>query len=515
MSNTASDHLHRLIHALTKPEKRYFKIFSSRHTLGDVNNYQVLFDAIDKMEEYNEEALKKKFKGQAFINQFSITKNRLYEQILRSLDSFHSNSSIDAELKRLLHSVEILYKKTLYSQASKLLKSAKKLAQKYDKHTTLLEVSMWDKLLIEKDNYTEIGEKELQEIREEDALVLEKISNYNEFWNIKSRLFYILNRKGKARNQEDLSNFKSIIDTVLLKSEERALYHETQYLYYHIYSAYFFGIGDYENCYLNLKKNVELIEANTEAFKEEPNVYFSVLTNLIYIANRLKKYDEVSRFVEKLKSLPEKLALSRNEDMDIKLFSSTSSIELTLCIQTGEFRKGVELVPIIENGLNLYGDKINNVRKAYLFFNSAILFFGEKNYSEALRWINLLLNNINIDKTEDIHCFAQMLNLVVHLELGNQQLVPYALKSTQRYLTLRNRVYKFENSFLQFINKILRARDRKEEKAVYTTLLDELKQIENDNFEKTAFEYFDFVSWAESKVMQRDFKMIVREKAAL
>jgi hypothetical protein len=229
----------------------------------------------------------------------------------------------------------------------------------------------------------------------------------------------------------------------------------------------------------------------------------------------LKKYEEVTRFVEKLKSLPEKLALSRNEDMDIKLFSSTSSIELTLCIQTGEFRKGVDLVPIIENGLTLYGDKINNVRKAYLFFNIAILFFGEKNYSEALRWINLLLNNINIDKTEDIHCFAQMLNLVVHLELGNQQLVPYALKSTQRYLTLRNRVYKFENSFLQFINKILRARDRKEEKAVYTTLLDELKQIENDNFEKTAFEYFDFVSWAESKVMQRDFKLIVREKAAI
>lgn len=513
MSNTASDHLHRLIKSLSKPEKRYFKIFSSRHTLGEVNNYQVLFDAIDKMEEYDEEQLKKKFTGQAFLNQFSIAKNRLYEQVLRSLDSFHSNSSIDAELKKLIHCAEILYKKTLYHQSHKLLKSARKLAEKYEKHTTLLEISMWEKMLIEKDNYTETGERELQEIHEADRLTLAKISNYNDFWNIKSRLFYILNRKGKVRSEDGLSSFKSIIDTVLLKSEDAALYHETKYLYYHIYSAYYFGIGDYENSYLHLKKNVELIENNTEKFNEEPNVYFSVLTNLIYIASRLKKYDEVTSHIEKLRSLPEKLALKRNEDLDIKLFSSTYSIELTLYITTGDFEKGIQLVPIIEGGLLLYGDKINNVRKAYLLLNIAILYFGEKKYSEALKWINTLLNNINIDKSEDIHCFAQLLNMIIHLELGNQRLVPYALKSAHRYLSLRNRVYKFENSFLHFINRILKAKDKKEETKVYAELLDQLKEIENDPFEKTAFEYFDFVAWAQSKVKGEDFRSIIRRKA--
>lgn len=512
MSNVASDNLHRLIKSLTKPEKRYFKIFSSRHTLGDVNNYQLLFDVIDKMSEYDESIIHKKFKGEAFLKQLSIAKNRLYEQILRSLDSFHANSSIDAELKKLVHCAEILYKKTLYSQSQKLLKSARRLAVKYEKHTTLLEISMWEKKLVEKDNYTETGEQELSAVHEEDRLTLAKISNYNDFWNIKSRLFYILNRKGQVRSQDELSNFKSIIDNVLLKSEDKALYFETKYLYYHIYSAYYFGIGDYENSYINLKKNVELIENNVEQFKEEPNVYFSVLTNIIYIASRLRKYDEVFSYLEKLHALPEKLALNRNEDLDIKLFSSTYSIELTLYILTAEFEKGIALVPIIEEGLKLYGEKINNVRKAYIFFNIAILYFAGKNYSEALRWINLLLNNINIDKTEDIHCFAQLLNMVIHLELGNQRLVPYALKSTQRYLNLRNRVYQFENMFLQFINKILKARDKSEEKKVYQNLFAELQTIEHVEFEKTAFEYFDFIAWAKSKVEQRDFAEVMREK---
>ncbi|MFZ5553137.1 MAG: hypothetical protein ACOZCO_08490 [Bacteroidota bacterium] len=513
MSNTASDHLHRLIKALTKPEKRYFKVFSSRHTLGEANNYQLLFDAIEKMEEYDEEAIRKKFARDAFVKQLSIAKARLYDQVLRSLDSFHANSSIDAELKKLIHSAEILYKKTLYAQSHKLLKSAKKLAIKYEKHTTLLEILMWEKKLIEKDNYTEIGEAELEQIHREDHLTLEKITNYVDFWNIKSRMFYILNRKGKARSQDELSSFKSIIDNVLLRSEDAALYFETKYLYYHIYSAYFFSIGDYENSFLNLKKNVEHIENNVELFKEEPNIYFSVLTNIIYIGSRLKKYDEVFYYLEKLRSLPEKMALNRNEDLDIKLFSSAYSIELTVYSMTGEFEKGIELVPIIEEGLKLYGDKINNVRKAYFFFNIAVMYFAEKKYSEALRWINQLLNNIAIDKSEDIHCFAQMLNLIIHLELGNQRLVPYALKSTHRYLSLRNRVYKFETMILHFINKIMRVRDKEDEENVYVKLLSELNTLSDDNFEKSAFEYFDFVSWAESKVNGKDFKEIVKKKA--
>ena len=65
MSNKASDQLHKLIKSLSKPEKRYFKVFSSRHIIGDENNYQTLFDAIDKQEEYDEEKLMKKFKDKS------------------------------------------------------------------------------------------------------------------------------------------------------------------------------------------------------------------------------------------------------------------------------------------------------------------------------------------------------------------------------------------------------------------------------------------------------------------
>src|SRR5690606_20706127 len=268
-----------------------------------------------------------------------------------------------------------------------------------------------------------------------DQLTLEKIKNFSEFWNIKSRLFYMLNKRGKARTTEELNNFKSIIDNTLLKSEDTALYYETKYLYYHIYSAYYFGIGDYQNSYKFLIKNVQHIESNIDRYKEEPNVYFSVLTNTMYVGSQLKRYKEVFEYLEKLRSMPEKMMIKRNEDLDIKLFSSAYSIELTIHAVTGRFEKGLELVPIIEEGLKLYGSKINNVRKAFIYFNIAVIYVGAENYSEALKWINKLLNDIDIDKSEDLYCFGQIINLIIHLQLGNQRLIPYALKSTQRYLT--------------------------------------------------------------------------------
>ena len=283
MSNKASDSLHKLIKSLTPSEKRSFKIFSSRHIAADENQYVKLFDAIDAQKEYDEVEILKKFG----TKQFSIVKGRLYDSILRSLDAFHSNSSIDAQLKRDLHCAEILYKKSLYDQCSKLLLSAKKLAQKYERHSSLLEIYMWEKKLIEKDNYSDMTEEDINRFLKEDEVTGEKVKSFNDYWNIKSRLFMILNKRGKVRSTEELESFKKIIDNVLLTTEDSDRSVESKYMFWHIYSAYYFGTGDYKSCFENLKKNVELIESNTHIFQEEPNIYFSVLTNIIYICSQL------------------------------------------------------------------------------------------------------------------------------------------------------------------------------------------------------------------------------------
>ncbi len=147
MSNKVSEQLFRLIKSMSSPEKRAFKIYASRSGNATETNYVKIFDAIDAQQEYDEEAILKKHKS----NSFSIVKNRLYDNILRSLDLHHANSSIDAQLMRELHCAEILFKKTLYDQCSRILSSAKKVATKHERHSALLEIYLWQKKLIEQD----------------------------------------------------------------------------------------------------------------------------------------------------------------------------------------------------------------------------------------------------------------------------------------------------------------------------------------------------------------------------
>lgn len=95
--------------------------------MGDGNNYIRLFDAIDAMKVYDEEALMRKFEGEKFTRQISVAKNYLYRAILKSLKTIRRPRSKKEEILSLLAEVNILFEKRLYGQCKKLLRRAKRL----------------------------------------------------------------------------------------------------------------------------------------------------------------------------------------------------------------------------------------------------------------------------------------------------------------------------------------------------------------------------------------------------
>ena len=70
----ANDPLFQLIHSMSSSEKRYFK----QNALDTDANYLKLFDALNKMKEYDEAAIRKK----PFVKHFGPERKYLYEAIL-------------------------------------------------------------------------------------------------------------------------------------------------------------------------------------------------------------------------------------------------------------------------------------------------------------------------------------------------------------------------------------------------------------------------------------------------
>lgn len=508
MSNNIKDTLHELIMHMSKSEKRYFKVFSSRHTIGEENNYIKLFDFIESLKEYDEKLVFSKFKNETFLNKFSITKKRLYDNIINALDNYHSSNSVDAQLYKLLNSSEILYQKSLYNQSLKQLRSAEKIALKHNKFNLLLEINLKKKKTLE--SIGNIDKKEIDLILQQDEEFHIKSLTFDKFWNLKSKLFHLLSSKGISRSQEDILKFKEIIDELLISSKKSELYFETQYLYNHIYSAYYFAINSFEECNFYLKENVKLLEENSEFINQNSNKYLSVLTNSVYVSMRLNLKEDIIVLQNKLKALLQNNSLIANEDLQIKLFSSIYSLELTILSLQGKFKEAIEMIPIIESGLIIHAEKITESRKHYFYFKIATIFFSTSDYHNALKYLNKLLNESSIDLQEDIISFSHILGLLIHVEMKNENFIPYVLRSTQRYLKTRNRMYEFEDYFLKTINKLCKAKNDFDKEIIWSELYNYLVKSEDSNLKRIVFEYFDFISWAKSKAERKNFQNLIQ-----
>jgi hypothetical protein len=112
MPNRSRDELFQLVKTLEKAEKRNFKLFVKRNSSSDELKIIQLFDALDKMDQYDEEALLKKNKSIRKA-QLSNLKAHLYRQILASLRIIKDEDNIDIQLHEQMDHARILYKEAL------------------------------------------------------------------------------------------------------------------------------------------------------------------------------------------------------------------------------------------------------------------------------------------------------------------------------------------------------------------------------------------------------------------
>ena len=190
MANRFSDTLFQLIHALEKAEKRHFKLYIKRSSAKEDLKIIQLFDALDKMSDYDERLLLKKLQG-IEKPQLSNLKTHLYKQLLASLRLLKRTENIDLELNEQLDYARILYYKGLYLQSLKILDKVKEQAYIYHQDSILTQViSLEKKIELVAEKYIELIMKEPQlplfmmsEIRNHGATILEKLPAANMILN--------------------------------------------------------------------------------------------------------------------------------------------------------------------------------------------------------------------------------------------------------------------------------------------------------------------------------------------
>jgi tetratricopeptide (TPR) repeat protein len=500
------DELMRLIRSLSKSEKRYFKMFSSLQ--GGDKDYIKLFEAVEKIGEYDEEKIKKLLKGEDFLKRLPAVKNYLYGQLLKSLRMNYIGTTIDSELKEMAEEITILYDKRLFKQAIKILEKAKDLAKANEQTLQLVELNILEgKILIEVLNLDKF-EKTLSSSLEEEIKLLEIQKNAAEYRDLYNRIILINKKIKEARTEQELKQFEEIIVHPLLRSFSSARSFDAKNYYYLIHLNYNHAKGDNEACLQIAQKQLELLESFPQKISEKPKMYIAALNNVLLSQIHLHSYKNFDKTLEKLRSIPLK-----SVNIEANRFVSSYIFEMVMYLDTGEFTKSVTIRENVLEGLKKYHDKINAIEEITLLYNLFYSYFGTGEFSKALGIINKLLNEYQKELRYDIQSAVRILNLILHYELGNSRLLEYNAVSAYRFLYKSKRLYKLENIVLNYIRKKMHhIYTPKDEVEAFIELRREFMELIDDPYEKKAFEYFDYISWFDSRIEKRSFEEIVKEK---
>ena len=500
---TPSLELFELIQSLTKQEKRYYKMYTTLSG-GKTNKYLLLFDAIHSQKEYDEGKLKKKFKDEAFVRQFHVIKNYLYGLILKSLRNYHANSAED-KYHSLLRDAQILYDKGLQSQSGKLLAKAKRTAEKDDRFLQLLDIHRWEHLIIHQENNTDRLETYVNEEVQQEFDLIERHQNLLRFQLLNDKFFIKYWRSGIARDEEQRQAYHSLMNEPYYEDEKAPLSVEARFFQLNAQYTRYFCTGQLNQALEAMNTAVDVLHREDPDKKRYLAKYISALNNLYAVQKELGMTTEVLETVRQLRNVPVDSLTHRAEH-----FMRSYILELDMRISTAQFTDALENIGTIEEDYNNFKKHIDKQSRLAFFYNFSYVYFGAGRFNRALIWNNLLLNDRDLSVREDIHCFGRILNLIIHYEIGNDDLLEYAVRSTYRFLYKRKRLFKVEGVILEFLKKYPNWVDRDQIMAGFSELHKKLLVFRHDDYEKHAFEYFDFISWLESKIQKEDFETVKR-----
>jgi len=509
---TPSEHLFELIQSLSQTEKRYFKVFASRHVLGEKNNYELLFDAIEKQKKYDEKELKEQFSNSSFINRFPAAKNYLYDLILKSLSAYNFNHSLKDRIHNLIQYLEILFDKGLFDHAQKIHKRARELAYLHESFLHIYELHGWEMRLLRSQSYQGNIQEKMDVIYNEMALVSEKLKNVSQYDHLSKKLFVQIYREGFIRSKAEKQLAQQIIQNPLLKDEKLALSFKARSFFNLSLYAYYSANNQYAKAYIYAKKNLEQLEANQHVIAESPAQFSSAIQIMFTCELNLKKYKDCGLTIDKMDLIPEE-PISVYSDALLSKFT----FQLSVIIRTGDFENGLSVIAETKKlSKNLSQKTPNRQRVTVLNFAVAYTYFGMENFSAAKTYLSKIIYDIDgpsVDLRSDIQCFSRVLNLITQYELGATDMIEYALKSTYRFLYKRDRLYEVEALVIGFVRKSLSGNNTPQQLiAAFKVLKQDMEKATKNPHERRALDYFDILSWLESKIEKKKFADVVKEK---
>jgi len=510
MPKQSSDKLILLINSLNKAEKRSFRMYVNRNAVSAESKFMRLFNFLDKRGASDDELILKKIPG-IKKSQLSNIKANLYKQILTCLRLIERGKFVEIQVREQIDFAKILYEKGLYQSCLEILDKAKRQALDINYETLALSILYFEKR-IESQHVTGSMSAKADQLSSQSDNLLQEILITNQLSNLSLLLYGRYLQYGYVKNASDFKALKKFFSQHLPSEVDPQNLNFFQKLYYYQSYVWFNNMAqDFANYFKYAQKWVDVFEEDPGLIKNATTLYIKGqhnLLNALFMAGKRVRFNEAFKSYQEfdIHSLPN---VTSNEVSNYILFLYTHQLNQVLI--NGIYEEHELDLSQLKNLIELNEYNWDTNRLLNLRYKIACVYFGQNDLDNCILTLNEITNKNYRSFREDIQCFARILNLIAHFDLGNEELMNYKLKSLYRYLIKMEDLEKMQLEIIKFLRRTpnMQARRMKTE---FRKLRNTLLEIADQPYEKRPFLYLDIISWLEGKMKGETIGTVIKQK---
>ena len=482
-----------LIDSMDAAEKRYFQLNTKMHE--GKKDYQLLFDLI-LQSGVTSGLVKSRFKKLKPDASFEIICNHLYQTLLDKLSAKDTPKDIESQVLKAYQQAKFLFSRNLSDDAFQLIEKHKNMALEYELFSPFLMLAKLEIRLYNQLDFNDINENgivKLQSRIESVSRQQRAIENHTGLYNLIS-LRQI--KQGAIRNDAEKEKLNDLaFNELQAVSGQLKNSFEAQKLHLLFQSAYFIKTANPKSSLKVYYELNELFENNRKLWGNPPYFYLNHLKGILNNLRWFGHYNEMPFFIDKMKSLI--------SDQSSGKYFIQSLIYLFESLILTDQQKYPEALLHLEKQEPELMEKIasqSRVSRAELALQIATVLFWNKEYKKALRIIRPQLNvgrpflQLPLIKT------IRFLNILIHYELKDFDYLDSEIRSFERDLVKRKKLFKSEKIILKGIKQCNKEFDPQKRIKHINGHIEKLNQLKSDSYENQLLKTFDFIHWFEKKL---------------
>lgn len=491
--------------SMTPEEIDYFRLYAGSHPNIRSGDMAHLFEAL--VTEMNDPS-----GHMERIEADQRVANELYRMLLRSLRFYLDGANIGVVLRSKMEEYRLLIDRCLYDQADRTIADARELAKRFEFFYELIQIINLQKTQLHRISDLKTASEVRAQLEQDEQEAWKLLENYRAFRSISKEISELYRHPEKHGKDSKLEKLSDLFASDLLRQEEAALSQSAHYYFYHERATYFYYIGDVRKAYGENEKLIKLLQRSPFLVDLSlPGFVVTYFNNLVFNLE-LEHWAEFEKRLNEFENIPDSMSKFDTLRYRKYIFERARFLELKKLLFLGKFQEGIDSIPAIEAGIDLYGDKLDPYFKAQFWYVFAYFYFLQEDYEGCRHWLNRLLTISGF--REDVTAEALMFSRVLDYEMGWHEAFRKALPDTKNFLKKTDRLLETHLSVLDGLETAIQAGSDLEKCNALEQVRRKIDESESNPDTKMHVGYFDYTSWLQSKLEKRPFSEVFAAREA-